>query len=186
MTRSLRRRYSSALGRAKGVPSLSKSGRRPWKRCRAWKPAVTNSPAYGARNVSRVAAGTGEALPGPAACGLLLPERGVLTIQAETPEQVAILHLRPPPHTPPQQPLKPLRISTRQHRHVSIHAAETSRNLPEPSDRPKPSALDPAQLAALGVLAAIIVVALLGVWHRHALSRSRSRADTPGRARIGE
>jgi hypothetical protein len=32
--------------------------------------AVKDSPAYGARNVSRVAAGTGEALPGPAACGV--------------------------------------------------------------------------------------------------------------------
>ena len=31
--------------------------------------AVRDSPAYGARNVSMVAAGTGEALPGPVACG---------------------------------------------------------------------------------------------------------------------
>jgi hypothetical protein len=30
---------------------------------------VKDSPAYGARNVSRVAAGTGEALPGPMTCG---------------------------------------------------------------------------------------------------------------------
>jgi hypothetical protein len=30
---------------------------------------VRDSPAYGARNVSMVAAGTGEALPGPVACG---------------------------------------------------------------------------------------------------------------------
>jgi hypothetical protein len=30
---------------------------------------VRDSPAYGARNVSRVAAGTGEALPGPVTCG---------------------------------------------------------------------------------------------------------------------
>jgi hypothetical protein len=37
MTRSLRRRCSSAFGRAKGEPSLSKSGRRLWKRRRAWK-----------------------------------------------------------------------------------------------------------------------------------------------------
>jgi hypothetical protein len=46
----------------------------------------------------------------------------------------------------------------------------------------------PAQLATLSVLAVIIVVALLGVWHRRALSRSRSRADTPGAGtdRIGE
>ena len=31
--------------------------------------ALKDSPAYGARNVSRVAAGTGEALPGPVTCG---------------------------------------------------------------------------------------------------------------------
>lgn len=30
--------------------------------------ALKNSPAYGARNVQIVAAGTGEALPGPAIC----------------------------------------------------------------------------------------------------------------------
>ena len=34
-------------GWAKGVPSLSKSGRRPWKRCRAWSAAVRDSPAHG-------------------------------------------------------------------------------------------------------------------------------------------
>jgi hypothetical protein len=31
--------------------------------------ALKDSPAYGARNVQIVTAGTGEALPGPAACG---------------------------------------------------------------------------------------------------------------------
>lgn len=31
---------------------------------------VRNSSAYGARNVQKVAAGTGEALPGPADCGV--------------------------------------------------------------------------------------------------------------------
>jgi hypothetical protein len=31
--------------------------------------ALKDSPAYGARNVSRVTAGTGEALPGPVICG---------------------------------------------------------------------------------------------------------------------
>ena len=31
---------------------------------------LKNSPAYGARNVSIVAAGTGEALPGPVTCGV--------------------------------------------------------------------------------------------------------------------
>jgi hypothetical protein len=33
------------------------------------KQALKDSPAYGARNVQIVAAGTGEALPGPATCG---------------------------------------------------------------------------------------------------------------------
>jgi len=32
--------------------------------------ALKNSPAYGARNVRIVAAGTGEALPGPVTCGV--------------------------------------------------------------------------------------------------------------------
>jgi hypothetical protein len=40
--------------------------------------------------------------------------------------------------------------------------------------------LGPAQLAALGILAAIIVVALLGTRHRRATARSRSRDETPG------
>jgi hypothetical protein len=40
--------------------------------------------------------------------------------------------------------------------------------------------LGPAQLAALAVLAAIIVVALLGTRHRRSAARSRSRAETPG------
>lgn len=40
--------------------------------------------------------------------------------------------------------------------------------------------LGPAQLATLSVLAAIIVVTLLRVRHRHAPVRSRSGADTPG------
>jgi hypothetical protein len=39
--------------------------------------ASKNSPAYGARNVRIVAAGTGEALPGPVACGMVSLERGV-------------------------------------------------------------------------------------------------------------
>jgi hypothetical protein len=38
--------------------------------------------------------------------------------------------------------------------------------------------LGPAQLAALGALAAIVAVALLAVWHRRASTRSRGR---PGR-----
>lgn len=40
--------------------------------------ASKDSPAYGARNVQTVAAGTGETLPGPATCGQVLPERGAL------------------------------------------------------------------------------------------------------------
>ena len=40
--------------------------------------ALKDSPAYGARNVQIVTAGTGEALPGPATCGTLLPECGAL------------------------------------------------------------------------------------------------------------
>lgn len=40
--------------------------------------------------------------------------------------------------------------------------------------------LGPAQLAALGVLAAVMVVALLGARRRRATARSRSRAETPG------
>jgi len=39
--------------------------------------------------------------------------------------------------------------------------------------------LGPAQLAALGALAAIIVLALLAARHRRATARSRSSADTP-------
>ena len=33
--------------------------------------ALKDSPAYGARNVQIVAAGTGEALPGPMTCGFM-------------------------------------------------------------------------------------------------------------------
>lgn len=40
--------------------------------------------------------------------------------------------------------------------------------------------LGPAQLATLGVLAVIIVVAMLATRHLRATARSRSRADTPG------
>ena len=39
---------------------------------------MKNSSAYGARNVSMVAAGTGEALPGPVTCGVMLLERRAL------------------------------------------------------------------------------------------------------------
>ena len=37
--------------------------------------AVKDSSAYGARNVQIVAAGTGEALPGPVTCGMMSLER---------------------------------------------------------------------------------------------------------------
>jgi hypothetical protein len=47
------------------------SRRRPRKGCRAWIAALRNLPAYGAWNVKRVAVGTGEALPGPAACEIV-------------------------------------------------------------------------------------------------------------------
>ncbi len=35
---------------------------------------MRDCPAYGARNVSRVATGTGEALPGPVTCGVVSSE----------------------------------------------------------------------------------------------------------------
>jgi len=40
--------------------------------------ALKDSPAYGARNVQIVAAGTGEALPGPATCAFVLLEQWAL------------------------------------------------------------------------------------------------------------
>jgi hypothetical protein len=40
--------------------------------------------------------------------------------------------------------------------------------------------LGPAQFAVLGVLAAIVIVAVLAAWHRRASTRSRSRAGAPG------
>jgi hypothetical protein len=40
--------------------------------------ASKNSSAYGVWNVRIVAAGTGETLPGPVTCGMMLPERGAL------------------------------------------------------------------------------------------------------------
>ena len=41
--------------------------------------ALKNSPAYGARNVQIVAAGTGEALPGPVTCGCVAGARRPIT-----------------------------------------------------------------------------------------------------------
>ena len=40
--------------------------------------APKDSPAYGVRNVQIVAAGTGEALPGPVTCGFVSSERRAL------------------------------------------------------------------------------------------------------------
>jgi hypothetical protein len=40
--------------------------------------ALKDSPAYGARNVQTVMAGTGEALPGPMTCGVVSSERRAL------------------------------------------------------------------------------------------------------------
>ena len=40
---------------------------------------MKDSPAYGARNASRVAAGTGEALPGPVTCGVVTGARRLIT-----------------------------------------------------------------------------------------------------------
>jgi hypothetical protein len=51
------------------VPSRRVSRRRPWKGRGILERVLRNLPAYGARNVERVAAGTGEALPGPMVCG---------------------------------------------------------------------------------------------------------------------
>lgn len=78
MTRSLRRRYSAAWLGGQGSAEPLEIGAKAMEAAESLEAAVRNSPAYGARNVSRVAAGTGEALPGPVACGFVLPERGVL------------------------------------------------------------------------------------------------------------
>ena len=77
MKRSLPRRYRPACGRREEVPSRWVSRRRPWKGREILERVLRNLPAYGARNVEKVAAGTGEALPGPVACELS-PERPVL------------------------------------------------------------------------------------------------------------
>ena len=47
------------------MPSPLVTGRRPWKREDLKAQPPKNPPAYGARNVRIVVAGTGEALPGP-------------------------------------------------------------------------------------------------------------------------
>jgi hypothetical protein len=50
------------------MPSRRVSRRRPWKGRVILERVPKDLPAYGARNVEKVTAGTGEALPGPMAC----------------------------------------------------------------------------------------------------------------------
>ena len=78
MTRSLRRRYSAVREGGQGSAEPLEIGAKAMEAVRSLEAAVRNSPAYGARNVSMVAAGTGEALPGPVDLRILSPERGVL------------------------------------------------------------------------------------------------------------
>jgi hypothetical protein len=56
------------FGRVQGVPTPRNQGEGHGSG-RAWCAAVRDSSAYGARNVQMVAAGTGQALAGPAICG---------------------------------------------------------------------------------------------------------------------
>jgi hypothetical protein len=79
MKRSLRRRQCSPpLGGNQGEPSPLHQGEGHGNGVDPGNAAVKNSSAYGARNVSMVAAGTGEALPGPVTCGVMLLERRAL------------------------------------------------------------------------------------------------------------
>jgi hypothetical protein len=56
-------------GREQGEPSPRIQGEGHGSGEEPGGAAAKDSPAYGARNVPIVTAGTGEALPGPAACG---------------------------------------------------------------------------------------------------------------------
>jgi hypothetical protein len=67
-----------AFGREQGEPSPRIQGEGHGSGEEPGSAAAKDSPAYGARNAPIVTAGTGEALPGPVACGSLLPESGVL------------------------------------------------------------------------------------------------------------
>ena len=58
-----------AFGWAKEEPSPGRQGEGQGRGEEPGSAAPKNLPAYGARNAQTVAAGTGEALPGPAACG---------------------------------------------------------------------------------------------------------------------
>src|SRR6266566_9847210 len=64
-----------ALGQAKEEPSPGRQGEGQGRGEEPGSAAPRNLPAYGARNAQKVAAGTGEALPGPAACERLPSER---------------------------------------------------------------------------------------------------------------
>ncbi len=64
-------------GWGEGVPSPEGEGEGHGSGEDPGNAAVMDSPAYGARNVRIVAAGTGEALPGPPDCAVL-SERGDL------------------------------------------------------------------------------------------------------------
>ena len=78
MKRSLRRRQCNSLWvgiRECRVPSIRAKAMEGTEDLEVQVPK--DSPAYGARNVSMVATGTGEALPGPADCAQRL-ERGDL------------------------------------------------------------------------------------------------------------
>jgi hypothetical protein len=55
-----------------GVPSPRNQGEGHGSGEEPGSAAVRDSPAYGARNVPIVAAGTGEALPGPVTCGFVV------------------------------------------------------------------------------------------------------------------
>src|SRR5512132_3887716 len=57
------------VGWGQGVPSPGNQGEGHGSGEEPGRAAAKDSPAYGARNAQKVTAGTGEALPGPAACG---------------------------------------------------------------------------------------------------------------------
>ena len=78
MTRSLRRRYRSVLRGGRRECRAPEIRVKAMEAVKSLEAAVRDSSAYGARNVQKVAAGTGEALPGPATCGELLSVRRAL------------------------------------------------------------------------------------------------------------
>ena len=64
-------------GWGQGVPSPGNQGEGHGSGEEPGREAAKDSPAYGARNAQKVTAGTGEALPGPAACGVLSERRAL-------------------------------------------------------------------------------------------------------------